>query len=53
VLAMIVRRPETDRREMLAEGQLDLAEGLVGTVGEAGAVPRRPTAQPTPRRSSP
>jgi hypothetical protein len=29
-LEMIVRRPETEKREMLAEGQLDLAEGLVG-----------------------
>jgi hypothetical protein len=29
-LEMIVRRPETEKREVLAEGQLDLAEGLVG-----------------------
>lgn len=30
VLAMIVRRPEIDQREVLTEGQLDLAEGLIG-----------------------
>ena len=29
-LAMIVRRPRKDEREVLEEGQLDLAEGLVG-----------------------
>jgi hypothetical protein len=30
VLALIVRRPEVDKREVLEEGQLDLGEGLVG-----------------------
>lgn len=30
VLQLIVRRPRTDEREVLAEGELDLAEGLVG-----------------------
>jgi MOSC domain-containing protein YiiM len=30
VLEMIVRRPRTDEREVLAEGELDLIEGLVG-----------------------
>lgn len=29
-LTLIVRRPQTDQREVLAEGQLDLAQGLVG-----------------------
>ncbi len=29
-LIMIVRRPETETREVLAEGRLDLLEGLVG-----------------------
>lgn len=29
-LQLIVRRPEVDRREILAEGRLDLAEGLAG-----------------------
>jgi hypothetical protein len=29
-LEMIVRRPETEKREVLVEGQLDLVEGLVG-----------------------
>jgi hypothetical protein len=30
VLKMIVRRPQTEAREILAEGRLDLAHGLVG-----------------------
>jgi hypothetical protein len=30
VLALIVRRPAVDAREVLEEGQLDLVEGLVG-----------------------
>jgi hypothetical protein len=30
VLKMIVRRPQVGQREILSEGQLDLAEGLVG-----------------------
>jgi len=30
VLELIVRRPQTGEREILTEGQLDLAEGLVG-----------------------
>jgi hypothetical protein len=30
VLEMIVRRPRTDEREVLAEGELDLIQGLVG-----------------------
>lgn len=30
VLALIVRRPEVGEREVLDEGELDLAEGLVG-----------------------
>ena len=30
VLHMIVRRPATDQREVLDEGELDLVEGLVG-----------------------
>ena len=30
VLEMIVRRPQTGAREVLAEGELDLIEGLVG-----------------------
>ena len=30
VLELIVRRPETDAREVLAEGELDLAQGLRG-----------------------
>ena len=30
ILKMIVRRPQTEVREILAEGELDLEEGLVG-----------------------
>ena len=30
VLALIVRRPQTEEREILTEGELDLTEGLVG-----------------------
>jgi hypothetical protein len=30
VLSMIVRRPQTEDREVLSEGNLDLVEGLVG-----------------------
>lgn len=30
ILEMIVRRPQTNERECLEEGELDLAEGLVG-----------------------
>ena len=30
VLELIVRRPQTEEREVLEEGELDLAEGLVG-----------------------
>ena len=30
VVSMIVRRPDTDQREVLDSGELDIAEGLVG-----------------------
>ena len=30
VVSMIVRRPDTDQREVLGSGELDVAEGLVG-----------------------
>jgi len=30
ILQLIVRRPTTDTREVLTEGQLNLTEGLVG-----------------------
>ncbi len=42
VLEMIVRRPEVGEREALQDGQLDLAEGLVGdnwTIRGAGRTP--------------
>ncbi len=34
VLELIVRRPRTDEREVLQEGKLDLAKGLVGDTWE-------------------
>ena len=30
VVSMIVRRPDTNQREVLESGELDIAEGLVG-----------------------
>jgi hypothetical protein len=40
VLRLIVRRPEVDRREVLAEGRLDLVEGLVGDTWKRRGSPR-------------
>jgi len=48
VLALIVRRPNSGQREILEEGELDLAEGLVGTTGKPGAAPRPRTAHRIP-----
>src|SRR2546430_843413 len=39
VLELIVRRPRTDEREVLLEGALDLAEGLVGDKWKVGGKP--------------
>jgi len=39
-LRLIVRRPEVDRREVLAEGYLDLAEGLLGDTWRKRGSPR-------------
>ncbi|MFN2234932.1 MAG: MOSC domain-containing protein [Anaerolineales bacterium] len=53
VLEMIVRRPEIDARELLDEGHLDLAEGLIGDNwkarggGKNGQRPANPDAQLT------
>ena len=33
VLELIVRRPEANEREVIEEGRLDVAEGLVGDTG--------------------
>ena len=46
VLEMIVRRPRVGEREILAEGQLDLTEGLVGDSWKARS--SRRTADGTP-----
>lgn len=41
-LALIVRRPQVDAREVLAEGELDLAEGLVGDTWKMRGSSRTP-----------
>jgi MOSC domain-containing protein YiiM len=48
MLAMIVRRPAIDQREMLSEGMLDPADGLVGDSWRARGSSRTPdrTAHP-------
>ena len=53
VLEMIVRRPEIDEREVLDEGHLDLAKGLIGDnwkargSGQTAQRPANPDAQLT------
>jgi MOSC domain-containing protein YiiM len=42
VLTLIVRRPQTDAREVLEEGQLDLVEGLVGDTWKVRGSSRTP-----------
>ena len=42
VLRMIVRRPEVDAREVLEEGELSLAEGLVGDTWRTRSSSRTP-----------
>ncbi len=42
VLELIVRRPRTEEREILAEGALDLAEGLVGDNWQSRGSSRMP-----------
>ncbi len=42
VIAMIVRRPQIDTREVLEEGELDLVEGLVGDTWKVRASSRTP-----------
>ena len=42
VIAMIVRRPKVDAREVLEEGELDLVEGLVGDTWKIRGSSRTP-----------
>lgn len=48
VLELIVRRPRTDEREVLAEGELDPSEGLVGDSWKHRASSRTPDGSPHP-----
>jgi MOSC domain len=48
VIAMIVRRPQVDAREVLEEGELDLVEGLVGDSWKVRASNRTPDGSPHP-----
>jgi hypothetical protein len=48
VLELIVRRPCEDEREVLAEGELDLAGGLVGDSWRDRASSRTPDGSPHP-----
>lgn len=48
VLKLIVRRPREDEREVLAEGVLDLAEGLVGDSWKERGSSRTPDGGPHP-----
>lgn len=47
-LALIVRRPQADAREVLAEGQLDQLEGLVGDSWQRRSSSRTPDGSPHP-----
>ncbi|HEX2489408.1 MAG TPA: MOSC domain-containing protein [Blastocatellia bacterium] len=48
VIALIVRRPQVDAREVLEEGELDLAEGLVGDTWKVRRSNRTPDGSPHP-----
>ena len=48
VIAMIVRRPQVDAREVLVEGELDLVEGLVGDSWKVRRSNRTPDGSPHP-----
>ena len=48
VVALIVRRPQVDAREVLEEGELDLVEGLVGDSWKVRASTRTPDGSPHP-----
>jgi hypothetical protein len=47
-LELVVRRPEVDQREILAEGHLDLAVGLVGDSWSRRTSRRTPDGSPNP-----
>lgn len=47
-VALIVRRPSENEREVLAEGQLDLAKGLVGDTWCVRGSSRMPNGSPHP-----
>jgi hypothetical protein len=48
VLELIVRRPAVDEREVLAEGELDLDEGLVGDSWKRRSSKTTPDGSPNP-----
>ena len=48
VIALIVRRPQVDAREVLEEGELDLVEGLVGDTWKVRRSTRTPDGAPHP-----
>jgi hypothetical protein len=48
VIALIVRRPQVDAREVLEEGELDPVEGLVGDTWKVRASNRTPDGAPHP-----
>ena len=48
VIALIVRRPQVDAREVLEVGELDLIEGLVGDSWKVRASNRTPDGSPHP-----
>jgi hypothetical protein len=48
VIALIVRRPQVDAREVLEEGELDLVEGLVGDTWKVRASSRTLDGAPHP-----
>lgn len=48
VLALIVRRPQVDAREVLAEGELTLTEGLAGDSWRLRSSSRTPDGSPHP-----
>jgi len=48
VIALIVRRPQVDAREVLEKGELDLAEGLVGDTWKVRRSNRTPDGSPHP-----
>ena len=48
IIALIVRRPQVDAREVLEEGELDLVEGLVGDTWKVRASNRTPDGSPHP-----